>query len=110
MTIYNALYPKSKIDILQIPRKKGGRELHSVEETVNLTREQENLLENYTKQSREHLLNAARSLVIDLVDPIRETIVAAKKKRKEERTISWKEKMLHDQFSRQTKEVGNQDV
>ena len=107
MTIYNALYRKSKIDIFQIPRKEGGRELHSVEETVNLT----NLgLENYTKQSREHLLNAARSLVIDLIDPMRETFVAAKKKRKEERTISWKEKTLHDQFLRQTKEVGSQDV
>ena len=56
------------------------------------------------------MLNAARSLVIDLIDPMRETFVAAKKKRKEERTISWKEKTLHDQFLRQTKEVRSQDV
>ena len=46
----------------------------------------------------------------DLIDPIQETIVAAQKQRKEERTISWKEKMLYDQFLRQTKEVGSQDI
>ena len=46
---------------------------------------------------------------IDLIEPIRETTIKAKKQKKEEKTISWEEKMLHGQFVRQTKEVGNQD-
>ena len=58
---------------------------------------------------RPGLLTAARSVDIDLVEPIQETTGEAKKQKKEERTISWEEKMLHDQFVLQTKEVGNQD-
>ena len=66
-------------------------------------------LENYVKESRERLLTAARSVDIDLTEPSQETTNEAKKQKKEERTISWEEKMLHDQFVRQTKEVGNQE-
>ena len=106
MTMHNALLPKSNVDGLYIPRKEGGRGLQGVEETVNLT----NLgLENYVKESRERLLTAARFVEINLIEPIRETTIEAKKQKKEERTISWKEKMLHGQFARQTTEVGNQD-
>ena len=66
--------------------------MQGVKETVNLT----NLgLENYVKESRERLLTAARSVDIDLIEPIRETTTQAKKQKKEERTISWEEKMLH---------------
>ena len=46
---------------------------------------------------------------IDLTQPIRKTTVKTKKQNKEERTISWEEKMLHGQFVRQTKEVENED-
>ena len=46
---------------------------------------------------------------IDLTQPIRKTTVITKKQNKEERTISWEEKMLHGQFVRQTKEVENED-
>ena len=49
-------------------------------------------LENYVKESRERLLTAARSVDIDLIEPIRETTIEAKKQKKEERTISWEEK------------------
>ena len=106
MTIHNALRPKSNVDRLYIPRKEGGRGLQGVEEAVKLT----NLgLENYVKESRERLFTAARSVDIDLIEPIRETTIEAKKQKKEERTISWEEKMLHGQFAQQTKEVGNQD-
>ena len=58
---------------------------------------------------RECLFTAARSVDIDLIEPIRETVIEAKKKNTEERTISWEEKMLHGQFVRQNKEVGNQN-
>ena len=65
--------------------------------------------ENYLKESKERLLTAARSVDVDLIEPFRKTTIEAKKQTKEERTISWEEKMLHGQFVRQTKVVGNQD-
>ena len=67
MTMYNALHPKSNFDHLYIPRKEGGRGLQGVEKTGKVT----NLgLENYVKNSRERLLTAARSVDIDLIEPI----------------------------------------
>ena len=70
MTMHNVLHPKSNVDRLYIPRKEGGRGLQGVEEAVKVT----NLgLENYVKDSRERLLTAARSVDIDLTEPIRET-------------------------------------
>ena len=94
-TIHNALHLKSNVNHLYIPRKEGGRGLQGVEETVNLR----NLgLENYGKESREYLLAAARSVDIDLTQPIRETTIETKTQKKEERTISWEERMLHGQF------------
>ena len=66
-------------------------------------------LENYVKESRERLLTAAISVDIDLFEPIRKTVIEAKKQKKEEITISWNEKKLHGQFVQQTKEVGNRD-
>ena len=80
--------------------------MQGVEEVVKLT----NLgLENYVKESRERLPTAAGPLDIDLIESIRETKIEAKKQKKEERTISWEEKMLHGQFVQQTKKMGNQD-
>ena len=100
VTMRNALHPKSNAHLLYIPKKEGGRRLQGVEETVKVT----NLgLENYVKESRQRLLAAARSVDIDMIEPIRETTIEAKKQKKEERTISWEEKMLHGQFVRQTK-------
>ena len=89
MPMHNALHPKSYVDRLYIPKKEGGRELQGVEEAVKST----NLrLENYVKESGERLLSAARSVDIDLIEPIRETSIEAKKQKKEERTISWEAK------------------
>ena len=102
MTMHNALHPKSNVDRLYISRNEGGRGLHGVEEAVKL-------INLGLKKSGERLLTAARSVDIALVEPIRENAIEAKNQKKEERTISWEEKMLHGQFVRQTKEVGNQD-
>ena len=67
MTIHNALHPKSNVDRLCILRNEGGRGLQGVEEIVKVT----NLgLENYVKESRERLPIAARSVNIDLIEPI----------------------------------------
>ena len=102
----NELYLKSSVDCLYTPRKEGGRGLQGAEETVNLT----NLgLDNYVKESKERQFTAARSVDIDLTQRVRKTTVKTKKQNKEERTIFGEEKMLHDQFVRQTKEVENED-
>ena len=78
--MHNVLHPKSNVDRLYIPSKEGGRGLQGVEEAVKVT----NLgLENYEKDSRERLLTAARSVDIDLTDPIRETNEAKKQKEEE---------------------------
>ena len=99
-------HPKSNNDRLYIPRKESGRGLQGVKETVKVTNSG---LANYVKESRQCLLTAARSADIDLNEPIRENTIEAKKQKKEERTISWEEKMLHGQFSQQTEEAENQD-
>ena len=63
-TMHNALYPKSNVKHLCIPRKEGGRGLHGVKETVNLTSLG---LENYVKESRE---SPTKSVDIDLTESI----------------------------------------
>ena len=56
------------------------------------------------------MLIAARSVDIDLIEPIRETIIEAKKQKKEERAIFLGEKKkLHGHFVQQTEEIGNED-
>ena len=95
MTMHNALHLKSYIDRLYIPRKEGGRGFQDVEETVEVTNLE---LENYVKESKERFLTAASSVDIDLTKPTRKTTFKAKEQKKEERTISWEEKMLHGQF------------
>ena len=76
MTMHDVLYLKSNVDRLYIPRKEDGRGLQGVEEAVKVT----NLgLQNYVEESREHLLTAARSVGIDLIEPIQETTIEAKK-------------------------------
>ena len=84
----------------------GGRGLQGVKKAVKVT----NIgLENYVKEFRELLRTASRSVDIAFIEPIRETSTEAKKQKKKEKAISWKEKPLHDQFLRQTKEAGSQD-
>ena len=106
MTMHNRLHLKTNVDRLYIPRKEGIRGMQGVKEAVKLTNVG---LENFVKESRERLLTAARSVDVDLIEPMRETTVETKKQKKEERTISWEEKMSHCQFLQQTKVVGNQD-
>ena len=89
MTMHNALHSRSNVDRYYISRKEGFGEIQGVEETVNFT----NLgLENYVKDPRQHLLTAARSVDIDLIKPIKETTIEAKKQKKEKRKMSWEEK------------------
>ena len=72
MAMHNALHPKSNVDQFCIIRKEGGKASKGVKETVKLT-----------KEPRERLLTAARSVDIYLIEPIRETTIETKKKKKE---------------------------
>ena len=67
MTMHDALYVKGNVDRIYIPRKDCGRATQRVAETANLT----NLgLKNYIKECRTRLPTAARSVSIDLNEPI----------------------------------------
>ena len=81
MIMHNELHPESNVDRLYTRRKENDRELQGVEEIGNL----ENLgSQNYVKESRECLLNAARSVNIDLIAPIKENKIEANKQNKEQ--------------------------
>ena len=96
-TIYGALHPKSDVDSLYIPGKEGGRGLISIEDCVELAIRG---LEVYVHGSEERLIQAAR----DKIDGL-EAASVLKKSKKEKRLEDWKEKVLHGQYLRKTKEV-----
>ena len=96
-TIYGALHPKSEVDRLYIPRK-GGKGLISIEDCVELAIRG---LEVYDHGSEERLIQAARA---DKIDGF-EAASVLKRSKKEKRLEDWKEKALHGQYLRQTKEV-----
>lgn len=58
MILHNALYPRSNVDRLYIPRSEGGGRLLSAKDTVNLA---ELRLQEYVKMNDERMISAARS-------------------------------------------------
>ena len=97
-TIHGALHPKSDVNRLHIPRKEGGRGFISIEDCVELAIRG---LEGYVHGSEERLIQAARG---DKIDSL-EAASVLKRSEKEKRLEYWKEKALHGQYLRQTKEV-----
>ena len=97
-TIYGALHPKSDVDRLYTPRKKGGRGLISTEDCAELAIR---ALEVYVHGKAERLIQAARG---DKIDGL-EAASALKRSKKEKRLEDWEKKVLHGQYLRQTKEV-----
>ena len=96
--MYGALHPKSDVDRLYIPRKEGGRGLISIEDCVELAIRG---LEVYVHGSEERLIQAARG---DEIDSLKAASVF-KRSKKGKRLEDWKEKVLHGQYLRPTKEV-----
>ena len=92
-TMYGALHPKSDVDRLYIPRKKGGRGLISTEDCVELAIRG---LEVYVHGSEERLIQAARG---DKIDGL-EAASVLKRSKKEKRLEDWEEKVLHGQYLR----------
>ena len=101
MTMNGALHPKSDVDRLYVPRKKGGRGLVGCEECV---RTEENNLGWYIQNSEEKLLQGVKAVgVIETVD------VKSKDDFKEgfksTKFNTWKDKRMHGQFLRQVDEA-----
>ena len=80
-TIHGALDPKSDVDRLYIPRKKGGRGLISIEDSFELA---VSGLEDYVHGSQEGLINAARG---DGIDGLEAASVLKRSKKREDQTI-----------------------
>ena len=97
-TIYGALHPKSDVDRLYIPRKKGGRGLISIEDIIELAVRG---LEVYVHGSEGGLTHAARG---DKIDGL-EAASVLKRSKKEKRLDDWEENVLQCQCLWQTKEV-----
>ena len=81
-TIYGALHPKSDVDRLYIPKKKGGRGLISIEDCVELAIRG---LEVYVHGSEGRFIQAARGNKIDSL----EAASALKRSNKEKRLEDW---------------------
>ena len=97
-TIYGALHPKSDVDRLYIPRKKGVRGLISIQDCVELAIR---ALEVYVHGSEEILIQAARGDKIDAL----EAASVLKRSKKEKRLEDWEQKVLRGQYLKKTKEV-----
>ena len=97
--MHNAHHPKSNVVMIYIPRKEGGRGLLNVEDTVSKAILG---LEEYVVDSNERILSAARN-----IKKVTATAKGFKKRKKNERKNSWKDKELHGQYLRQTEEVAD---
>ena len=96
--IHGAFHPKSDVDRLYRAKIEGGRGLIFIEDCVELGIR---YLELYAHGSEEKLIQAARG---DNIDGL-EAASVLKRSKKEKRLEDWEEKVLHGQYSRQTKEV-----
>ena len=97
-TMYESLHPKSDVDRLYIPRKKGGRGLISIEDCVELALKG---LEVYVHRNEERLIQVVRG---DKINGLEAGSVLMRSK-EEKRLEDWEKKVVPGQYLRQTKEV-----
>ena len=96
-TVYGALHHESDADRLYIPRKEGGRGLTSIEDCLELAIR---VLKVYVHGSEERLITGWQRRQ----DRWFRSCSVLKILKKEKRLEDWKEKVLHGQYLRQTKE------
>ena len=100
--MHRGLHPHSSVDMLYIPRAQGGRGLLSVD-FVEL--ERSNLFD-YAANNNERLLKAATEELL-----LRTKIDGKNKEEREnQRQAAWKEKTLHGQFLRETRDARSKEV
>ena len=87
MTMHKALHPRDNICRLYVPRKKGGRGLASIEDSVDTSIQR---LEDYIEKHERGLITAIRNNTDNTIDN-RMTITKKQK---------WKGKQLYGRFKR----------
>ena len=97
-TIYGALYTKSDVDRLYIPRRKGGRGLIFIKDCIELPIRGSDVC---VHGSEKRLIQAARGEKIDCL----EAASVLKRSKTEKRLEDWEEKVLHGKYFRQTKNI-----
>ena len=105
MTMAGAFNLNSEVDILYIPRNKGGRGLVG---STDCIRSEENGLGWHIKDSKEQFLNGARQVgIIDTENcKIKEEF---KQNLKEDKMRVWREKRMHGQFVRYMEKEQHRD-
>ena len=84
MTMHKAFLPRDDVDGLYVPRKRGGRELTSIEDSTDASIQ----LEDYMEKHEQGLITAIRNNTDDTIDN-RMTITRKQK---------WEEKQLYGSF------------
>ena len=94
MNIYKSPHPRSDIDRLYVPRKKGGRGLRSLEDLVLI---EKTSLAEYVNNSQEPTLQKLKS------EGIVKDSISTKQKKEEiekDREDKWRRKTLHGKMAR----------
>ena len=102
MNIYKSLHPRSDIDRLYVPRKKGGRGLRSLEDLVLI---EKTLLGEFVNNSQEPTLQKLKS------EGIVKNSVSTKQKREEiekDREDKWRRKTLHGKWPETLNKVSSE--
>ena len=101
---YQALHPKSNIDILYLPQREGGKGLLSLEQCVNVEKRS---LGQYPKMNEDEWLRNSweEGLIHEDEDP-----QVYRDKTSKSWTDEWQNMPMHGQFLRQTKDLSSNDT
>ena len=103
-TIHRALHPRSDVDRLYIPREDGGRGMASIEDCIT---SECIAMGQYIQGHEDPWLKAAwKEKVVKQAGDKEEF----KRRMKEQRKESWKRKVLHGQYLRQTEEISTKET
>ena len=103
LTIYGGLHPKSDVDRIYLDRKKGGRGLMGVEETVRY--EEQSLYKYFEQKIGEVMENVKRQLKAGSELTAKQLQMEQRKNRMD----GWKGKAMHGQHPRQTEEFAGSE-
>ena len=95
MTMYKALHPRDDVDRLYVSRKEGGRELASIEDSVDASIQR---LEDYIEKQERGLITAIRNNTDNTIDDRMTTT----------RKQKWEEKQLYGRFKRLINNISHQ--
>ena len=94
MTMHKALHPRDDVDRQYVSRKEGGRELASIEDSVDVSIQR---LEDYIEKDERELITAIRNNTDITID--NRTTIARKQK--------WVEKQAYGRFKRLIKNISH---